>query len=101
NEIFAKSFRDVRMHFIHVNFTRAEIFCKQRTIYVNGPDLNVGIFFLEELRGSGYSATSTCSYNKMCDLSVCLSPDFGTSTFIMRESVCEVVVLVHEKCVGN
>src|SRR6478752_3686010 len=97
NEVLTKSFGDVRVNLFHIYFTRSKIFCQQRTVHVNCPNLDVWIFFFEVHRGSYNCTAGPGCTNKMSDLSVGLFPNLGACRFIMRLPVSEVVVLIRMK----
>src|SRR6185312_10132576 len=93
-EILPDALRYIRVHFIHIDLAGPEIFGQQRPILVHGPDLDGGILFLEVHGCSGDGAAGTRGDNQVRHFAVGLLPDLGPRSFIVREPVGEVIVLI-------
>src|SRR6185312_7938153 len=100
-EILPDALRYIRVHFIHIDLAGPEIFGQQRPIRVHGPDLDGGILFLEVHGCSGDGAAGTRGDNQVRHFAVGLLPDLGPRSFIVREPVGEVIVLIGVKGVRD
>src|SRR5690606_17918732 len=92
---FSETFGYIRVYFVHIYFTGTEKLGEQGAIYIYGPYLYVRVFFFQKHGGAGNRTAGSGRAHQVSDLSIRLIPYLRTGSFIMRQPVGQVIILVH------